>query len=67
MSSLSKTTSERAARTLEQLRAAVSEFKKVCYANSLGAESVVLTDLIWGCVPEIEMFSIDTGRVYPET
>ena len=67
MSSLSKTTSERAERTLEQLRAAVSEFKNVCYANSLGAESVVLTDLIWTFVPEIEVFSIDTGRLYPET
>ena len=67
MSSLSRTTSERTQRTLEELRAAVSEFKNVCYANSLGAESVVLTDLIWSSVPEIEMFSIDTGRLYPET
>jgi phosphoadenosine phosphosulfate reductase len=50
-----------------QLRDSVSEFKNVCYANSLGAESMVLTDLIWGSVPEIEMFSIDTGRLYPET
>jgi phosphoadenosine phosphosulfate reductase len=67
VSSLSKTTAERAERTLEQLRGAVSEFKKVCYANSLGAESVVLTDLIWNFVPEIDMFSVDTGRLYPET
>jgi phosphoadenosine phosphosulfate reductase len=67
VSSLSKTTSERAERTLEQLRIAVSEFKNVCYANSLGAESVVLTDLIWSFVPEIEVFSIDTGRLFPET
>jgi phosphoadenosine phosphosulfate reductase len=28
---------------------------------------VVLTDLIWTAVPEIEIFSIDTGRLYPET
>ena len=67
MSSLSKTTSERAARTLEQLKGALSEFKNVCYTNSLGAESVVLTDLIWSFVPNIEVFSIDTGRLYPET
>jgi phosphoadenosine phosphosulfate reductase len=67
VSSLSKTTSERAARTLEQLKGALSEFKNVCYANSLGAESVVLTDLIWSFVPNIEVFSIDTGRLYPET
>ena len=28
---------------------------------------MVLTDLIWSQVPEIEVFSIDTGRLYPET
>ncbi len=28
---------------------------------------MVLTDLIWSSVPEIEIFSIDTGRLYPET
>jgi phosphoadenosine phosphosulfate reductase len=64
---LPKTLSARAERSIEQLRASVSEFKKVCYANSLGAESMVLTDLIWGSVPKIDMFSIDTGRLYPET
>lgn len=67
MSELSKHLQERAARSLGQLRAAVGEFKNVCYANSLGAESMVLTDLIWGQVPEIDVFSIDTGRMYPET
>jgi phosphoadenosine phosphosulfate reductase len=58
---------ERVANSVAQLRAAVVEFKNVSYANSLGAESVVLTDLIWGEVPEIDMFSIDTGRLFPET
>jgi phosphoadenosine phosphosulfate reductase len=67
VSNLSKNTNERAERTVEQLKASVAEFKNVCYANSLGAESMVLTDLIWGFVPQIEMFSIDTGRLYPET
>ena len=28
---------------------------------------MVLTDLIWESVPQIEIFSIDTGRLYPET
>lgn len=28
---------------------------------------MVLTDLIWGSVPQIEIFSIDTGRLYPES
>ncbi len=67
MSTLSKITAERAERTVEQLQCSLSEFKKVCYANSLGAESVVLTDLIWSYVPEIQIFSIDTGRLFPET
>jgi phosphoadenosine phosphosulfate reductase len=67
VSELSKALRERAEDSIAQLQSAVAEFKNVCYANSLGSESVVLTDLIWGSVPEIEMFSIDTGRLYPET
>jgi phosphoadenosine phosphosulfate reductase len=71
VSDLSKALRERAESSISQLRHAVAEFKNVCYANSLGSESMVLTDLIWGSVPEIdpgiEIFSIDTGRLYPET
>ncbi len=58
---------KRAEDSISQLRAAVAEYRNVCYANSLGAESVVLTDLIWEAVPQIEIFSIDTGRLFPET
>lgn len=57
----------RAEDSISQLRGVVAEYKNVCYANSLGSESMVLTDLIWGSVPEIEIFSVDTGRLYPET
>jgi phosphoadenosine phosphosulfate reductase len=64
---LPKALRERAESSIAQLRAALNEYKNVCYANSLGAESVVLTDLIWERVPEIDIFSIDTGRLYPET
>lgn len=67
MSELSEEVRARAASTVKQLRAAVAEYKQVVYANSLGSESMVLTDLIWSEVPEIEIFSIDTGRLYPET
>jgi phosphoadenosine phosphosulfate reductase len=67
VSDLPRALRERAEDSVSQLRNAVSEFKNVCYANSLGAESVVLTDLIWGSVPQIDIFSIDTGRLYPET
>ncbi len=58
---------KRAEDSISQLRAAVAEYRNVCYASSLGAESVVLTDLIWEAVPQIEIFSIDTGRLFPET
>ncbi len=67
MLQLSKALRERAEDSVFQLRRAVEEFKNVCYANSLGSESIVLTDLIWSAVPDIEIFSIDTGRLYPET
>jgi phosphoadenosine phosphosulfate reductase len=53
--------------TVELLRAVVRDHRNVVYANSLGAESVVLTDLIWTQVPQIEIFSIDTGRLHEET
>lgn len=49
------------------LRAAVREHGRVVYSNSLGAEAMVLTDLIATHVPEIDMFSIDTGRLPEET
>lgn len=52
---------------VELLRDSVRDFGKVVYANSLGAESMVLTDLIWTQVPQIEIFSIDTGRLHEET
>src|SRR5579864_4212682 len=40
---------------------------RLVYANSLGAEAMVLTDIIWTHLPQIEVFSIDTGRLHPET
>jgi phosphoadenosine phosphosulfate reductase len=58
---------DRADESIARLREAVVECKTVCYANSLGPESMVLTDLIWESVPQIEIFSIDTGRLFPET
>jgi phosphoadenosine phosphosulfate reductase len=51
----------------EQLLGAVREHGRVIYSNSLGAEAMVLTDIIWTHVPEIDMFSIDTGRLHQET
>ncbi len=49
------------------LRRALGEFGRVVYANSLGAEAVVLTDLICTEVPQIDIVTIDTGRLPEET
>ena len=43
------------------------EFAPVTLASSLGAEDMVLTDLIARHAPNIEIFSLDTGRLNPET
>jgi phosphoadenosine phosphosulfate reductase len=53
--------------TVAQLKAAVRDYGRVVYSSSLGAESLVLTDLIWTRVPEIEIFTLDTGRLHEET
>jgi len=49
------------------LRRAVQEFPPVVFANSLGAEDMVLTDLIARFHLDIAMFSLDTGRLPRET
>jgi len=64
---MSNQTPEKVAHTLETLRAAVRDYGRVVYSSSLGAESMVLTDLIWSHVPEIEIFTLDTGRLHEET
>ena len=49
------------------LAAAARDFSPVTFANSLGAEDMVLTDLIAKHQSGIEMFSLDTGRLPQET
>jgi len=44
-----------------------NEFSPAVFANSLGAEDMVLTDLIVGEKLDIEIFSLDTGRLPLET
>lgn len=58
---------QKATAVRELLQQAVREHGKVVYANSLGAEAMVLTDIIWSHVPEIDIASIDTGRLHQET
>ena len=49
------------------LRQALASYGRVVYASSLGAEAMVLTDLICRQVPGIDIISIDTGRLPEET
>ncbi len=59
------------ARKIEQtvavLSQAAQDYASVTFANSLGAEDMVLTDLIAKHQPGISMFSLDTGRLPQET
>jgi len=43
------------------------EFAPACFANSLGAEDMVLYHLITQYAPSIEVFCLDTGRLPAET
>jgi phosphoadenosine phosphosulfate reductase len=58
---------ERAAAVGAQLTEALGRHGRLVYSNSLGAEAMVLTDLIWSHLPEIDVFTIDTGRLHEET
>ena len=49
------------------LRRIADDFSPAVFANSLGAEDMVLTDLIVSEKLEIEIFSLDTGRLPGET
>lgn len=52
---------------VETLKSIANEFTPVCFANSLGAEDMVLFDLISKHAPSIEVFCLDTGRLPAET
>ena len=49
------------------LRAIAAEHAPAALASSLGAEDMVLTDAILGSSIAIEIFTLDTGRLHPET
>ncbi len=57
----------KAAAVRELLARALAQHGRLVYANSLGAEAMVLTDIIWTHLPQIDIFSIDTGRLHEET
>lgn len=55
------------AQVLNLLQSAVAEFPDITFANSFGAEDMVLTDIIQREELAIEIFSLDTGRLPAET
>jgi phosphoadenosine phosphosulfate reductase len=67
MSTLPQPLQDKVVKAIEMLRHAVHEDVEVAFANSLGAEDMVLTDLIYRNVPEIQDFTLDTGRLPAET
>lgn len=67
---LRATVGARAAAARALLREAVAEFGahgELAFANSFGAEDMVLTDLILSSALPITIFSLDTGRLPAET
>ena len=57
----------KSAGVLTLLRNAATELKTITFANSFGAEDMVLTDIILKNQLAIEIFSLDTGRLPAET
>ncbi|HEY8084448.1 MAG TPA: phosphoadenylyl-sulfate reductase [Methylophilaceae bacterium] len=53
--------------TVALLQRIEREFSPATLASSLGAEDMVLTDLVAKHAPGITIFSLDTGRLNPET
>ena len=60
-------TADKTAKAQALLAEIARDFSPATFANSLGAEDMVLTDLIVKAKLEIEIFSLDTGRLPLET
>ena len=58
---------DKVANVIRLLREAVVRHAPVVFASSLGAEDMVLTDLIWRENLSVGIFSLDTGRLPAET
>jgi len=65
--SLNKQLEQRIDATKEILNEIVNTHSPATFANSFGAEDMVLADLICKATPAIEIFSLDTGRLPDET
>ncbi len=58
---------ERIARASERLTEGVAAHAPAAFASSFGAEDMVLLDLIERLGLEVEVFTLDTGRLHEET
>ncbi|MCV6604938.1 MAG: phosphoadenylyl-sulfate reductase [Porticoccaceae bacterium] len=58
---------QKTAQLVDQLIGIASEHPSVAFANSLSIEDMVLTHLILEHNIPVEIFSLDTGRLHPET
>ena len=41
--------------------------RKIALSSSLGVEDQVLTEMVAGIDPKAKIFTLDTGRLFPET
>lgn len=64
---LKQSVSTKRAQVLSILKDAANKFPAITFANSFGAEDMVLTDIIMREKLAIEIFSLDTGRLPVET
>ena len=64
---LIKTINEKSKNVISLIQKNIEKLHSVAFANSLGAEDMVLVDLIRKNKLNVEIFSIDTGRLPSET
>ncbi len=64
---LIKTINEKTKNVISLIQKNIKKYNSVTFANSLGAEDMVLVDLIQKHKLNVEIFSIDTGRLPSET
>jgi len=64
---LTSSVDKKRAQVIDLLKSAANTYPAITFANSFGAEDMVLTDIINKAELPIEIFSLDTGRLPAET
>ncbi len=67
MTTLSDGLQQKVDAVVETLRTIEADYQPATFASSYGAEDMVLMDLICKYTPNIEIFTLDTGRLPEET